>query len=94
MRQRAQPAQKPNPADVTSEPKFQVKNLLGLLRLTKDYKKEYVFTFLFLILQIGSYQLLTYSLQFLINTLFPQKKVSLLLIYAVVWVTCYRSTAW
>lgn len=66
--------------------KLQIKNLLDLLRLTRDYKKEYVLMLLFLILQIASYQALTYSLKYLINDLFPQRRVSYLLIYAACWI--------
>ena len=73
------------PAPTTS-PAFSLRQLGALFAYTRNHKKYYAAYLFFLVFQVASFQLLTYSLKYLINTLFPLKQVQPLLLFALGWV--------
>jgi ABC-type multidrug transport system fused ATPase/permease subunit len=69
--------------------KLEFRRALGLLRYTKKLKVEYVLMFLFIVLQMATYQGLAYSLRYLINDLFPKGVARYLLMFAGAWVAVF-----
>jgi ABC-type multidrug transport system fused ATPase/permease subunit len=64
---------------------LEFRKLLRLFDFTKGHRRHYVFMFTFLVLQMATYQLLFYSLKYLINDLIPKKEVAPLLWYVACW---------
>ncbi|MDX2051834.1 MAG: ABC transporter ATP-binding protein [Polyangiaceae bacterium] len=84
------PPQKDTPSMAPeTRPKLQPKKLFGLLRYTQEHRAIYVTMLIFCVLQMATYQGLSYSLKYLINDVFPKRQVSLLFLFAAGWVSLY-----
>lgn len=68
---------------------FKLSEFFYLVKQTKGYGKEIVFILFFSILQVVSYQILAYSLKFLINDIIPTKEVNKMLLFAAVWIGAF-----
>ncbi|MBD3321201.1 MAG: ATP-binding cassette domain-containing protein [Chitinivibrionales bacterium] len=68
---------------------LQIKKLLNLIRFTREHKKKYVLMLFFLVLQMGSYNLLSFSLKYFVDTLIPKQRVSSILIFLGLWVIAF-----
>ncbi|MBD3314419.1 MAG: hypothetical protein GF344_01420, partial [Chitinivibrionales bacterium] len=71
------------------EVKLEARRLLSLLKYTKGYGRRYALMFFFLIFQMGTYQLLAYSLKYLINDLIPAKRLDWLLMFLGGWIVAF-----
>ena len=74
--------------------KIELRRAFSLLRYTSDLKDEYARALGYSVLQALTYHLLSYSLQFFINVLLPQRAVGWCLLYGLAWVLSFGVHAW
>ncbi len=67
-------------------PKLQPKKLFGLLRYSREHRATYALMLGFMVLQMATYQALSYSLKYLINDIFPKRSIPSLLLFGLVWI--------
>ncbi|MBD3345816.1 MAG: ATP-binding cassette domain-containing protein [Chitinivibrionales bacterium] len=68
---------------------LQIKKLLNLIRFTRKHKSKYALMLFFLVLQMGSYNLLSFSLKYFVDELIPQQSISKILWFLGLWIAVF-----